>query len=202
MKQILVLGIVGLIFSLGTMFSLATLYKDELSPNKHDSQKKVYNFQATSKPTFDSIKTNELDKLLTQIEEERTRLFKKSDYLDNAERRINMEKKDLVKLQNSIRAQQKEFDVKAKEFESKRIAIAQSQTKNLKELAATYANMAPETAVSIFQQMEDDLAVKILTLMKPEEIGPIFEQMAAGPAEMTKRVARLSNSLRLIVPAN
>ena len=72
----------------------------------------------------------------------------------------------------------------------------------MKELAATYANMAPETAVSIFQQMEDDLAVKILTLMKPEEIGPIFEQMAAGPAEMTKRVARLSNSLRLIVPAN
>jgi flagellar motility protein MotE (MotC chaperone) len=48
--------------------------------------------------------------------------------------------------------------------------------------------------------MDDTTAVKILSLMKPDTVGPIFEEMAKSdsPVIDAYRAARLSERLRLV----
>ncbi len=56
--------------------------------------------------------------------------------------------------------------------------------------------------MAIFKEMDDTTAVKILSLMKPDVVGPIFEEMSslATPegAPLARRAAVLSEKLRLM----
>jgi len=79
--------------------------------------------------------------------------------------------------------------------------ISADESKNLRSLAQTYTNLTPKAAVSIFREMDDATAVKILSLMKPDVVGPIFEEMANnayGDSSLARRAAILSDKLRLL----
>ena len=60
-------------------------------------------------------------------------------------------------------------------------------------------------AVAIFREMDENMAVKILSMMKPENVAPILGEMTKAPARpgeesMARRAARISDKLRLIKP--
>jgi flagellar motility protein MotE (MotC chaperone) len=76
-----------------------------------------------------------------------------------------------------------------------------SEQKNLKTLAATYTNLSPTAALAIFQEMDDEMVVKILAFMKPDPVSQILEEMARtrdGDGTLAGRAANLSNRLRLL----
>jgi hypothetical protein len=56
--------------------------------------------------------------------------------------------------------------------------------------------------VAIFKEMDDTTAVKILSLMKADVVGAIFEQMSvtlgSDGAPLARRAALLSEKLRLM----
>ena len=63
----------------------------------------------------------------------------------------------------------------------------------------------PAAAVAIFREMDENMVVKILAVMKVDRTGPILGEMSKGqdkPGEegMVKRAARISDKLRLIKP--
>jgi len=73
--------------------------------------------------------------------------------------------------------------------------------KNLKSLSQTYSNLTPKAAVAIFTEMDDTTVVKILSLMKADVVGPIFEEMSKDKSEknnQAQRAATLSERLRLM----
>jgi flagellar motility protein MotE (MotC chaperone) len=138
--------------------------------------------------------TIEIDNLTSELKGEKARLRQESDRLDQRAARIEAEKQELEKLRSEIGAMRQEIDRRV-------IAINVDEAKNLHSLAQTYSTLTPHAAVAIIKEMDDTTVVKILSLMKPDVVGPIFEEMAgAGGADasLAQHAAVLSDKLRLM----
>jgi flagellar motility protein MotE (MotC chaperone) len=149
-------------------------------------------------PRIWSFKTEAVDLLITELQAERAKLTN--------------ERKDFVTLQNQTAAERAELDkvraeIKAlrEEIDSRVVEIEERELKNLKTLAQTYAVMNPSQAVAIFREMEENMVVKVLAMMKTTVVGPILGEMAKAPDKpgtepMAKRAARITDKLRLLKP--
>jgi len=139
--------------------------------------------------------TIEVENLSNELKEERARLRKQADLLDQREARIATEQKELATMRGEIEGLRQEIGEKV-------VAIHEDEAKNLRSLSQTYANLTPRAAVAIIRELDDVTAVKILFLMKPDIVGPIFEEMsktsAADGSPLARRAAVLSEKLRLM----
>lgn len=145
--------------------------------------------------------TIEMDNLANELKEERERLRHQADLLDQRAARIAAEEKAFAKVRADVEALRQQIAEHV-------IEIKSDESRNLRSLAAAYTNLTPRAAVAILREMDDTTAVKILSLMKPDVVGAIFEEMSRGgtPEEpLAKRAAQLSEKLRLMKamkPAN
>jgi len=138
--------------------------------------------------------TIEIDGLAAELKEEKARLRAQADGLNQRSARLDAEQAELAKVRAEIESMRTEINRKV-------IEITADELKNLKGLSQTYSSLSPRAAVAIFKEMDDTTAVKILSLMKSDIVGPIFEEMARtqGPdGPLAKRAAILSEKLRLM----
>jgi flagellar motility protein MotE (MotC chaperone) len=138
--------------------------------------------------------TIEIDELSNVLKEERAKLRKQTEALDQRTARLAAEEKELAKVRSDIEALRKEIADKV-------IEISADEAKNVKMLAKTYTDLSPRAAVAIFKEMDDTTAVKILSVMNSDAVGPIFEEMshsAATDGSLARRAAVLSEKLRLM----
>ena len=89
------------------------------------------------------------------------------------------------------------------ELDQRSVKIQETDLKNIKTLATQYSAMKPATAVSIFREMDEDMVVRILGVMKPDRITAIIEEMAKarekpGEEPTPRRIVRLMDKLRLL----
>jgi len=138
--------------------------------------------------------TIEIDGLSSELKEERARLRSQAESLNQRAARLASEQQELAKVRRDIEAMRAEINRKV-------IEITADESRNLKSLAQTYSSLTPKAAVAILREMDDTTVVKILSLMKSDSVGPIFEEMAktSGPdGLLAKRAAALSEKLRLM----
>jgi len=138
--------------------------------------------------------TIEIDGLSSELKEERARLRAQAETLNQRAARLASEQQELAKVRRDIENMRAEINRKV-------IEITADEMKNLRSLAQTYSNLTPRGAVAILREMDDTTAVKILSLMKSDTVGPIFEEMAktTGPdGPLARRAATLSEKLRLM----
>jgi flagellar motility protein MotE (MotC chaperone) len=139
--------------------------------------------------------TIEIENLSNELKEERARQHKQADLLEQREARLAAERKELAGMRDEIEGLRKEIAEKV-------ISIRDDEAKNLRALSQTYSNLTPRAAVAIIREMDDVTAVKILFLMKPDIIGPIFEEMSktsgTDGSPLSRRAAVLSEKLRLM----
>ncbi|HVS53704.1 MAG TPA: hypothetical protein VHD62_15215 [Opitutaceae bacterium] len=138
--------------------------------------------------------TIEIENLSNELKEERVRLRKQSDSLDQRAARLAAEEKEFAKLRSDVESLRKEIADRV-------IEISADEAKNIRTLAQTYTNLSPRAAVAIIRELDDTTAVKILSLMKPDVVGPIFEEMsktAVNDTPLARRAAILSEKLRLM----
>jgi flagellar motility protein MotE (MotC chaperone) len=141
--------------------------------------------------------TIEIDNLSSELKEEKGRLRKQSDALDQRAARLDAEQKELEKIRTSIEAMRREIGERV-------IEINADEARNLRGLSQTYTNLTPRAAVAIIREMDDITVVKILSLMKPDVVAPIFEEMSRTPDKdgfLARRAAVLSEKLRLLKSA-
>lgn len=139
--------------------------------------------------------TVEIDNLASELKGEKARLKQESEQIDLRAARLEAEQQELGK----VRA---ELEAMRREIEERTVQIGADEAKNLRTLAQTYANLSPKAAVTIIREMDDTTVVKIFSLMKPDVVAPIFEEMSSGSGpEATlaaRRAAILSEKLRLV----
>ena len=119
---------------------------------------------------------------------------KQAELLEQRATRLAAEEKEFAKLRADIEGMRKQIS-------DRFIEITADETKNIRSLAATYANLTPRAAVAILREMDDSTAVKILSVMKADIVGPIFEEMSKASStdtSLAKRAALLSEKLRLM----
>jgi flagellar motility protein MotE (MotC chaperone) len=133
-----------------------------------------------------------IDNLTSELKEEKARLRQQAEQLDQRTARLAAERQELDKLRLDLEATRHEIDERV-------IAIGADESRNLRTLSQTYTNLTPHAAVAIIREMDDTTVVKILSLMKPDVVGAIFEEMASGTdTSLAKRAANLSEKIRLM----
>lgn len=134
----------------------------------------------------------ELENLATDLRDEKAKLAKREELLDQREARFGAERQELEKLRH-------ELEIARNEISQKMVEIKADELKNLRSLSQTYAALSPKAAVAIFKDMDDVTIVKILSLMKADITGPIFEEMSkAADPSWPKRAGALSERLRVV----
>lgn len=164
---------------------------------------KAANAAAAKQPTAETSElrqkgwdfwTIEIENLSHELKEERERLKLQAEKLEQRVARVAAEEKEFVKMRADLEGMRKQIADRI-------IEIKADETKNIKTLAQTYTTLTPKGAAAILREMDDATAVKILAIMKPEVVGPIFEEMSrdsSADSPMAKRAATLSEKLRLM----
>ncbi len=149
--------------------------------------------KATEKSKGWDFWTAEIDNLTSELKEEKARVKNEEEQLDVRTARIASDRQELENVRSELNSMHKQISDKI-------IEIQAVEAKNLRTLAQTYTNISPHGVVAIIREMDDTTAVKILSLMKPDVVGPIFEEMAKSdsPVIDAYRAARLSERLRLV----
>ncbi len=139
--------------------------------------------------------TSEMEQVAKELAEQRALFARREAELSARETRLAEERRELEGVRRQIESLRVEID-------SRLVQVAAQEQRNLKTLAATYSRLSPPAAVAIFNQMDDLLVSKLLSLMKPEVTSAILEELSRDPGPdgaNVKRAAELTQRLRLLV---
>lgn len=132
----------------------------------------------------------EVDQLIAEMKQEKESLTRREAQLKEFAERLQTERLEINLVLQAVHQLQTEFDKNV-------VRVTAEESVNVKKLARTYAAMTPEGAAPILKQMDETTLVKILAAMKESETAPILEAMAHQGAADAKRVAAISERLRL-----
>lgn len=146
-----------------------------------------------------SFKTQAVDEMIAELKKTRAKLDQEAKDAAILKTQIASERAELEKVQKGIVAMREEL-------EKRIVEVQEPELKNLKTLANTYSTMKPPAAVAILREMDENTVVKMLSLMKADQVGPILGEMPKandrpGEETMARRAARISDKLRLIKSA-
>lgn len=190
----IVAAVLGLIFGLGS--GLFTFYRasnralEHAMSLVHHDDKLVHEERERGW----SFWTIEIEQLANELKEEKERIRKQGDQVERREAQIAAERRELTKVRTELEGIRQEIS-------SKIVEINADEAKNIRALAQTYTNLTPKAAVAIIRELDDNNVVKILAVMKPDVVAPIFEEMsrsAGTDGTLARRAATLSDRLRLI----
>jgi flagellar motility protein MotE (MotC chaperone) len=183
---------------IGALLFIATIFF-ALRPNRFliaASQLGSATAHAAEKNTFLLEENNpEFDQLISELKKEKAGLAEQAQRLKELELRLQSERAEITNVTQTIHRLQKEFDQSV-------VRVREEETANLKKLAKTYAGMAPESAAIILKEMTDDQIVKISVFMKEGEMALIFEAFSKLGKDEPRRVALISERVRLAVFRN
>ncbi len=136
--------------------------------------------------------TVEVEELGRELKETRARLAEREVQLEARAVKIAAEMEELERTRREIEALRRQLD-------QQMFRIEESESRNLRNLANTYAALEPPAAIAILSEMEETTVVKILALMKPDSVAEIFNEMGRVGADprTLRRAAQLSEKLRL-----
>jgi flagellar motility protein MotE (MotC chaperone) len=132
----------------------------------------------------------EVDLLISELKIEKESLAAKEKGLADLAARLATERAELGQVTQSVQQLQLDFDQKV-------TRVREEEGVNLKKLAKTYAAMSPEGAATIFKALDDAAIVKVMMFMRESETAPILEGIAAQSEADAKRMAGISERIRL-----
>src|SRR6185503_6299182 len=100
-----------------------------------------------SGPDLD-FRNPELDLLIEELKKEKEAVAKQQSQLNELAERLRIERLEINQVTQMVHLAQTHFD-------SNVVRVVQEELVNLKKLARTYAKMSPESATSIFKQIEE-----------------------------------------------
>jgi flagellar motility protein MotE (MotC chaperone) len=141
-----------------------------------------------------TMRSNDFEKLAKDLAEQKTALEARKKDLDDYSDRLANERKEIEKVRVQVDEMRKLVTDNLPKLDA-------SEKVNIKSLAKTYSTMAPIDAVAVLREMDDSTIVKILSVMKADVVGAIFQEMARtkdGDATLATRAAHISDQLRLL----
>jgi flagellar motility protein MotE (MotC chaperone) len=175
---------------LGVITCAATLLL-RLNKISHETQVATQVAVEQAKPKDWDFWTTEMQAVASELKSQRVLVDSKAKDLDAYAERLKAEKQELVKVRTELEAMRDELE--------KSIPVLQAnETVNVKSLAKTYSAMKPAQAVTILGEMDDQSIVKLLAVMKPDNVASIFQEMARSTGGMQARAAKISDLLRLV----
>ena len=175
--------------SAGSVAFLATMlavWRPHVQPSTPASPRTVLSGTGASW----SFQNPEMDLLMQELKKEKESLAVREKELNDLAARLQTERSELLALTQAVVQVQGEFDQNV-------TRVRAQETANLKRLAKLYGSMTPEAAAAVFKTMDEATVVKVMTFMKEAETATVLEVMARQSESQAKRVAAISERLRL-----
>ncbi len=135
----------------------------------------------------------DIDQWVAQIKSERDALAVREQQLKDWEARLASESREIATVTQTVTRTQQEFD--------KRVVLFSGQEKdNVKKQIKVIADMTPDGAVAMMNEMPDDEVVRLLYTLKPDISGAILDSMSKINPDSAKRAATLTEKIRAILP--
>lgn len=126
--------------------------------------------------------------LLAQLETAKHQQEIREQELNAFEDQLKNEREALNVLKQSI-------EILQSELERRLVKVQESEMKNLKVLAESYANMTPESVAKIFEESEESSVIKIMHFLAPETLGAVLQVMAKEISKDEKSGAKINHLL-------
>jgi len=157
----------------------------------------VYKQNATT--IFKPLSSNEIAKMLKEVEAEKRKYEKRNELLDFKEKTLeslradmDAERKELDTLKLDLNKILDSVTTQKVALKKETIQLDEAESKNIKKLATVYGGMKPEKAAMIIKEMDEETAVKLLTMMDGKISGRILESFEPNLA------VKLSEKLKLL----
>jgi flagellar motility protein MotE (MotC chaperone) len=137
----------------------------------------------------------EFDQWVSQIKDERAALALREEQLKDWETRLTAENREISTVTQTVTKLQDEFDQRVLQFKDQEAANAKKQIKVI-------ADMSPEGAAAMLNQLSDDDATKLLYLMRPDISGPILDAMSKLGTSQARRAALITERLKEVLPSS
>ena len=179
--------LLGTILFFGTMFFL-------LDPSKLGTLAKSEETIVEARVTGASWEfvDPEVNRLVEELNQEKQLVAKQREELTQWAKRLQAEQAELSSVTQAVQQAQIEFDKNWLRFQAEEV-------KNVKRLAKTFSGMQPETAVKVMEQLGEDEMVKLLAVMKDDQVTTLLELIASKGEEQAKRAAALAKRLREVI---
>ena len=185
--------LLGAVTYLGTTAVLVIKAKDQIVPKPvvttevdDDGPKPV---AVTRGPSWEFVNPD-LDEMVAELKQQKQDMEAERKTLLELSQRIQTERQELIQITQQVHRIQKEIDLSI-------IRVRDDEGGNLKRLAKTYSGMTPEGAATVMKGLDDVSLVKVLLYMKETEAAPILEGIGRKGEADAKRMALISERLRL-----
>lgn len=129
--------------------------------------------------------------LITYLQQQSNSFRLREKQLEELGQRLAAERAELASVTQSVARLRDDIDRQV-------IRIQDDEAINVKRLAKTYAGMEPASVAKIVGELDEKLAVKILSQMKDDQNGAILDALAKIDAKGAKLAASLSDRLRFV----
>jgi flagellar motility protein MotE (MotC chaperone) len=137
----------------------------------------------------------DIDQWVSQMKDERDAMAVREQNLKEWEARLTAESREISAVTQAVSRTQAEFD--------KRILLFTEQQKdNAKKQLKVIADMSPDGAAAMLNEMPDDEAAQLLYSMKADVSGAILDAMSKAGGAPARRAAALTERIKDILPLN
>jgi len=148
--------------------------------------------QAEDDPSW-KFHNPDIDQWVSQIKDERDALAVREQQLKEWEARLAAESREISAVTQAVSRTQEAFD--------KRVLLFKDAEKdNAKKQLKVIADMTPDGAAAMLNEMPDDEVAKLLYVMKSDVSGAILDSMSKFSPVTAKRAAMLAQRLKDVLP--
>jgi Mg/Co/Ni transporter MgtE (contains CBS domain) len=135
----------------------------------------------------------EFEQWVTELKREKEALELRAQQLQELALRIEAERNELTSITQMVAQLQAEFDKNV-------LRIQEQEADNLKRQAKVFANMSSDAVAALISEMAEDEAVKILYLMKNDDVSAILETLSRMGKVESRRAASITEKIRRTLP--
>jgi len=181
-------ALIGSVLYLGTTFALIKpgMFQKSMTAQARENR------SADDDPSW-RFRNPDMDQWIAEIKHEKDSLAVREQQVAELEARVQTERQELSIVTQSVAALQGDFDKKVIQFKSQ-------EAENFKRQAKLMAALSPETAAGMLNEMSDTDAVKLLFIMKNDQVSELIETLSKMGKEQQKRAATLTERMRQVLP--
>ena len=135
----------------------------------------------------------EFDQWVLELKAEKESLAQREEQLKALQTRVQAEREELTIVTQTVARMQADFDRGV-------VRLKEQELPNLKRQAKILTTMSPEGGAAMLKGMQDDDVVKVLFVMKPDEVSQILEALTKAGKDEAKRVAIITDKMRSTLP--
>jgi flagellar motility protein MotE (MotC chaperone) len=135
----------------------------------------------------------DIDQWVSQIKDERESLAVREQQLKDWEARLAAESREIAAVTQAVTRTQEAFDKRV-------LTFTDQQKDNVKKQLKVIADMTPDGAAAMLNEMPDDEVARMLYTLKPDLSGAILDAMSKPGGAPAKRAAALTERIKDILP--